>query len=220
MTAVLHLDHVSAGYGPFRALFDVTLAVEPGEAVALLGPNGVGKTTVARVATGLIQPTDGSVRVDGADMTGAAVHKLRQAGIIHAPDVYVLSAGRFVDEAPYTSRYDWMKIYYESTRERAEDYLETVAARLREDGAFGVKTSVWYGAAAPSILEAARMANPDLIMMSTHGRSGIGRLVVGSVAESVLRGTRTPIFLLRIDGTPPENSFGRASDREQETAGV
>jgi nucleotide-binding universal stress UspA family protein len=102
----------------------------------------------------------------------------------------------------------------------AEDYLETVAARLREDGAFGVKTSVWYGAAAPSILEAARMANPDLIMMSTHGRSGIGRLVVGSVAESVLRGTRTPIFLLRIDGTPPENSFGRASDREQETAGV
>ena len=53
MTAVLDLDHVSAGYGPFRALFDVKLTVEPGEAVALLGPNGVGKTTVARVATGL-----------------------------------------------------------------------------------------------------------------------------------------------------------------------
>jgi nucleotide-binding universal stress UspA family protein len=95
-----------------------------------------------------------------------------------------------------------------------------VAARLREDGIPGVRTSVWYGAAAPSILEAARMANPDLIMMSTHGRSSIGRLIVGSVAESVLRGTRTPIFLLRIDGTPLENSFGRASAREQETASV
>ena len=58
----------------------------------------------------------------------------------------------------------------------AEEYLETVAARLREDGVPGVRTSVWYGAAAPAILEAARMANPDLIMMSTHGRSGIGRL--------------------------------------------
>ena len=57
----------------------------------------------------------------------------------------------------------------------AEDYLETVAARLREDGVPGVRTSVWYGAAVPSVLEAARMANPDLIMMSTHGRSGIGR---------------------------------------------
>ena len=64
------------------------------------------------------------------------------------------------------------------------------------------------------------MTNPDLIMMSTHGRSGIGRLIVGSVAESVLRGTRTPIFLIRIDGTPVESSVGRASAREQEMANV
>ena len=102
----------------------------------------------------------------------------------------------------------------------AEEYLETVAARLREDGVPGVRTSVWYGAAAPAILEAARIANPDLIMMSTHGRSGIGRLVVGSVAESVLRGTRTPIFLIRIHGTPVENSVGPASACEQEMANV
>jgi nucleotide-binding universal stress UspA family protein len=102
----------------------------------------------------------------------------------------------------------------------AEEYLKTVAVRLREDGVPGVRTSVWYGAAAPSILEAARMANPDLIVMSTHGRSGIGRLIVGSVAESVLRGTRTPIFLIRIDGTPVENSGRPASTREQEMANV
>jgi len=102
----------------------------------------------------------------------------------------------------------------------AEEYLEAVGERLREDGVPGVRTSVWYGAAAPSILEAAREANPDLIVMSTHGRSGIGRLIVGSVAESVLRGTRTPIFLIRIDDTPVENTAGRASDREQEMANV
>jgi nucleotide-binding universal stress UspA family protein len=102
----------------------------------------------------------------------------------------------------------------------AEDYLETVAARLREDGVSGVKTSVWYGAAAPSILEAARIANPDLIMMSTHGRTGIGRLIVGSVAESVLRGTRTPIFLVRVEGTPVETPVGGAVERERETANV
>ena len=70
----------------------------------------------------------------------------------------------------------------------AEDYLETVAARLREDGAPGVTTSVRYGAAAPSILEAVRMAKPDLIVMSTHGRTGFGGLVRGSAAESILRG--------------------------------
>jgi nucleotide-binding universal stress UspA family protein len=102
----------------------------------------------------------------------------------------------------------------------AEEYLETVATRLRQDGIPGVRTSVWYGAAAPAILEAARIANPDLIMMSTHGRSGISRLVVGSVAESVLRGTRTPIFLIRIDRPPVENSVGQARAREQEMANV
>ena len=86
MTDVLAVDHVSAGYGPFRALFDVSLAVQPGEALALLGPNGVGKTTIARVATGLVTPTEGQVRVDGIDMTGAATHRFRRAGILHAPE--------------------------------------------------------------------------------------------------------------------------------------
>src|SRR5262245_41185725 len=47
-------------------------------------------------------------------------------GIIHAPDKYVLCTGRFVDRAPYTNRYDWMKVYYQSTAVRGEDYLETI----------------------------------------------------------------------------------------------
>ena len=103
----------------------------------------------------------------------------------------------------------------------AEDYLETVAGRLREDGIPAVRTSVWYGAAAPSILEAARMAKPDLIMMSTHGRSGFGRLILGSVAESVVRGTRTPIFLISVDGTSVQTPpAGRTVARERETANV
>lgn len=84
MTAVLRLDGVSAGYGPFRALFDVTIDVREGEAVALLGANGVGKTTLARVATGLIAPTGGTVAVDGVDMTGAAPHRFARAGVAHA----------------------------------------------------------------------------------------------------------------------------------------
>jgi len=84
MTAVLRLTEVSAGYGPFRALFDVTLDVEPGEAVALVGSNGAGKTTVARVASGLVAPTSGAVLVDGTDLTGARTYRFAQAGVAHA----------------------------------------------------------------------------------------------------------------------------------------
>jgi FAD/FMN-containing dehydrogenase len=53
--------------------------------------------------------------------------------MIHAPDDYVLCAGRFVDDAPYANRYDWLKVYYESTRTRADDYLRTRDYLFRYD---------------------------------------------------------------------------------------
>jgi nucleotide-binding universal stress UspA family protein len=84
----------------------------------------------------------------------------------------------------------------------AADYLASVAARLTSFGVKGVKTSVWYGSPAPSIVEAARVNKSDLIVMTTHGRSGLGRLILGSVAEAVLRGTHTPILVVR-DGAAP-----------------
>jgi branched-chain amino acid transport system ATP-binding protein len=83
---VLQLHGVSAGYGPFRALFDIDLAVPAGGAVALLGANGAGKTTVARVVTGLVKPIQGTVTVDGVDMTGQRTYKFARAGISHAPE--------------------------------------------------------------------------------------------------------------------------------------
>ncbi|HEU0035121.1 MAG TPA: FAD-binding protein [Kofleriaceae bacterium] len=54
-------------------------------------------------------------------------------GIIHGPAEFVLSTARFVDEAPYTNRYDWTKVYYRSTSERTEDYLETPQYFFRYD---------------------------------------------------------------------------------------
>jgi hypothetical protein len=54
-------------------------------------------------------------------------------GIIHSPEHYVLCVGRFVDRAPYTNRYDWMKVYYQSTATRSEDYLETTDYFYRYD---------------------------------------------------------------------------------------
>lgn len=90
----------------------------------------------------------------------------------------------------------------------AESYLESVAARLAQRGAKDVKTSVWYGSPAPAIIEAARIGKVGLIVMSTHGRSGLGRLVLGSVTESVLRGTRTPILLVRDEAAPVDTPIG------------
>lgn len=99
----------------------------------------------------------------------------------------------------------------------AETYLAEVAERARAAGVTKLETSVWYAAAADAIIEAARVRDIDLIVMGTHGRSGFGRLVLGSVAESVLRGTTTPILLLR--GTEAA-AADDAAPVERETAHV
>jgi nucleotide-binding universal stress UspA family protein len=102
----------------------------------------------------------------------------------------------------------------------AEAYLDQVGARLRDRGVRDVTTSVWYGPAAPAIVEAAEATGADLIVMSTHGRSGLGRLLLGSVAESVLRATHTPILLLRPAGAPVDRLAARPERAGKETTHV
>ena len=67
-------------------------------------------------------------------------------GIIHSPTCFVLAAGHFVTAAPYTSRYDWMKVYYQSTRQRREDYLRTTDYLFRYDrGVTNVRPKSFVG---------------------------------------------------------------------------
>lgn len=77
-------------------------------------------------------------------------------GILHAPGSYVLSLGTFVDDAPYHHRYDWTRVYWKSTLERAEDYLPTEAYYFRYD----------HG------------------VTNTHPKSVLGRLVLGKFLHS------------------------------------
>jgi branched-chain amino acid transport system ATP-binding protein len=95
---LLELRDVDAGYGPFRAVFGVSFAVEPGRVLAVLGSNGSGKTTMARVCSGLIAPNSGQVLFDGVDMTGHRTYKYARAGIIHAPEGRSIFASLTVEE--------------------------------------------------------------------------------------------------------------------------
>jgi len=87
----------------------------------------------------------------------------------------------------------------EKSRVDAEEYLAPVAVELRNKGV-RVRTQVRRGQPAEEIVLAAREIGADLIAMTTHGRSGLGRLLFGSVAEAVLRESRLPVFLMRVTG--------------------
>ena len=86
MRPLLELRDVSAGYGPFRAIFDVSFAVPERGVVALLGANGAGKSTIARVITGLVPVDKGALFFDDKDITHLKAWKITRLGIVHAPE--------------------------------------------------------------------------------------------------------------------------------------
>jgi branched-chain amino acid transport system ATP-binding protein len=96
--AALEIDHVSASYGPYRALFDVTFSVPSRGVTALIGSNGAGKSTVSRVVTGLVPSTGGTIRLDGRDITGQAAYKIARAGTAHVPEGRGIFASLTVEE--------------------------------------------------------------------------------------------------------------------------
>ena len=83
---LLTVRGLCAGYGPFQVLYDIDLDVGAGEIVAVLGANGVGKTTLNRTLSGLLRATAGSVRFDGADISRTGHAAIVQAGLIHVPE--------------------------------------------------------------------------------------------------------------------------------------
>jgi branched-chain amino acid transport system ATP-binding protein len=84
--ALLELDTVDASYGRIQALRKVTLKVDKGEVVALIGSNGAGKTTTLRTISGLMHPTSGSIKFDGREITRTSPEKIVSVGICQSPE--------------------------------------------------------------------------------------------------------------------------------------
>lgn len=78
---MLKFDHISKHFGGLQVLHDVNFEVPDNCIYGLIGPNGAGKTTVFNMATGLLQPSSGTITLDGKDLSGVAPHKITELGI-------------------------------------------------------------------------------------------------------------------------------------------
>jgi len=83
---MLGLIDVHVRYGNIRALQGVSLRVDTGELVALIGSNGAGKSTTLRTISGLLRPTQGTIRFEGTDITTEATDRIVAMGISHCPE--------------------------------------------------------------------------------------------------------------------------------------
>jgi len=99
MTApLLEMKNITAFYRDFQALFGITLKVEAGEIVALIGANGAGKTTILRVISGLLRLSQGSLLFEGEDISKVAPHQTVERGISHVPEARQLFPHMSVEE--------------------------------------------------------------------------------------------------------------------------
>jgi branched-chain amino acid transport system ATP-binding protein len=97
MSTLLEIERLSAGYGPVQVLREVTLHVDEGESVALVGANAAGKTTLLRTITGIVRATSGRIHLAGRDVTALPPHDIARTGIAQVaegrqlfPDMSVL----------------------------------------------------------------------------------------------------------------------------------
>ncbi len=95
---MLELKNLTVQYGAITALQDVSLRLDRGEIVTLIGGNGAGKTTTLRAVSGLLKPRAGSIWYEGNDITGRPPHKLVAQGLAHSPEGRMVCANLTVLE--------------------------------------------------------------------------------------------------------------------------
>ncbi len=84
--ALLELENVHAYYGNIHALKGVSLNIDKGEIVTLIGANGAGKSTTLRATSGLLRPREGSIHLEGEDLTRFRPHEIVAKGVVQVPE--------------------------------------------------------------------------------------------------------------------------------------
>jgi len=179
---MLSLASVSAGYGGFQALFDVSLEVNAGESVAVIGPNGAGKTTLLRVISKLIDAQAGEIRMQGERLNDVPAHEIIDRGIAHVPENRRLFAKLSVEDNLR------MGAYTPASRSRYAERLEFVYSlfpRMRERRR-QVAGTLSGGEQQMCAIGRALMSGPKLLLLDEPS-AGLAPVVVQSIFELVRR---------------------------------
>ena len=159
--ALLEVRDITSGYGELQILWGASMAVEQGQLTALVGSNGVGKTTLLRTIVGQIKPWQGQVFFDGVDVSKLPSHKKAELGMIMVPEGRQLFTGMTVQENLE------MGATPKRARAKVAENLEkvfTIFPRLKERAA---QKSGTMSGGEQQMLAVARgiMAEPEILMI-------------------------------------------------------
>jgi branched-chain amino acid transport system ATP-binding protein len=190
---MLTLENVSVNYGAIEALTDISLRVEQGEVVTLIGANGAGKTTTLRTITGLLEPKEGRVMYEGKQISGMPTHKLVPMGIAMSPEGRGVFANLTVRE-----NLD-MGAYIRKDKKGINDDMErafTLFPRLKEREKQKAGT-LSGGEQQMLAMGRAMMSRPRLLLLDEPSL-GLAPLLVHTIFEAIdeIRAEGTTILLV------------------------
>jgi branched-chain amino acid transport system ATP-binding protein len=177
---LLTIDGLRAGYGNLEVLHGVSLTVEAGEFVSLIGANGAGKTTLLRAISGTARLMDGSISLGGHPFSNLPSHRRPRLGIAHVPE------GRQV--FPELTVRDNLLVGSYSRRDRTdrEDQLERVISlfpRLRER--FGQRGGTLSGGEQQMLAIGRAMMLKPILLMLDEPSQGLAQMVTRQVYENL-----------------------------------
>jgi branched-chain amino acid transport system ATP-binding protein len=192
--SLLVVENLSVFYGSINALRGISLRVEPGEVVTLIGGNGAGKTTTLRTISGLLQPKQGSITFDGRAIQGWAPHRIVKSGVVQVPEGREIFANLSVEEnlqlAAYL-RHD--KAAIRQDMERALDLFPRVRERLKQQAG-----TLSGGEQQMLAIARALVARPKLLMLDEPSL-GLAPQLVRSIFQVIREINREGTTILLVE---------------------
>ena len=189
---ILQVTSINTYYGPSHILQDVSFKVALGEVVALLGRNGVGKTTTLRSVMGLSPPQSGSIKFKGEEMAGKPSYMIAWHGLAYMPDDLRIFPDLTCEENLEIARRLSRHTGYWN-REQVEQLFPVLRERRRQKGA-----NLSGGEKKMLSLGRALMANPELILLDEPSE-GLAPLVVRNLIQVILEIRQREMTLLLAD---------------------
>jgi len=178
--AMLEVENVQAYYGNIHALKNLSLEVDKGEIVSLIGGNGAGKSTTLRTISGLLRPRQGSVRLDGEELTRLRPHQIVIKGVVQVPEgrrifgrltvIENLEMGAFACKDQQLNKKNMSRVFqlFPRLEERKEQVAGTLSGGEQQMLAMG----------------RALMANPEVLLLDEPSM-GLAPVLVDSIFETI-----------------------------------
>ena len=191
---LLKVDSIHVSYGSFQALHGVSLEVEEGQIVALLGSNGAGKSTTIKTISGQLTPTQGDIQFQGESIVNTPIHKRVEMGIIQVPEGRRVFPYLTIEDNMIAGSYNKMA---RKLRKEKLDYVYSIFPKMYERRK-QLAGSLSGGEQQMLAIGRGIMANPKILVMDEPSL-GLAPIIVDEVFTTIQKLNKDGITILLVE---------------------